>query len=305
MLVMGIFGTLWSSGYGVMGFAENAEDAEILRAIGVVGIAGFMMTEALMVAYMAGIPKWMFRAYAAVFGIFSVIDLIFFIPDEHEFVRIDGRMCYYSSFSLGRKIHSIFLMFVAVTMIAIAIVWVRKKKRIREAYYVRAAILSNLAILFSIIPDTILPMIGKPSFPSSVFGMFLTFMITWFWATRFNAFSITVNNLSQYIFQSANTAILIFDEKLRLFLANEYGMKLLNIDKLENQRLSDMFQCTEHETAQLLTNVLRDSKGTVELISEHGDISCSLNFSLARDFHNDPYCIVCFVYDLTNEKNMM
>ena len=42
-----------------------------------------------------------------------------------------------------------------------------------------------------------------------------------------------------------------------------------------------------------------------ELVSRHGEISCSLNFSVARDFHNDPYCIVCFLYDLTKEKNML
>ena len=126
-------------------------------------------------------------------------------------------MCYYSTNSFARMIHNSFLVFVAVTMVGIAIIWVHKEKRTRQVYYVRAAILSNLAILFSIIPDTILPMLGKPSFPSSAYGMFLTYMITWFWATKFNAFSITVGNLIQYIYESANTAILIFDEHLRLF----------------------------------------------------------------------------------------
>ena len=113
-----------------------------------------------------------------------------------------------------------------------AILWVHKEKPKRQAYYVSAAILSNFAILFSIIPDTILPMLGKPSFPSSAYGMFLTYMITWFWATRFNAFSITVGNLSQYIYESANTAILIFDEHFRLVLSNPYRQELFNIKNI-------------------------------------------------------------------------
>ena len=305
MLVMGFFGALWSGGYGIMGFTETGEAAAVFRAVGLVGVAGFMMTEALMVAYMVELPKWLFRAYAMIFGIFAVVDLYFFIPDQHTFVRLNGRMCYYSTNSFGRMVHNIFLAFVAVTMIAMAILWVHKEKPKRQSYYVRAAILANIAILFSIIPDTILPMLGKPSFPSSAYGMFLTYMITWFWATRFNAFSITVGNLSQYIYESANTAILIFDEYFRLVLANPYGQELLGIKKIENQKLMQLFQGTDAEFGRIKDGILRDNKGVAELVSVHGAISCSLNFSLARDFHDDPYCIVCFVYDLTKEKNML
>ena len=305
MLVMGFFGALWSGGYGIMGFTETGEVAAVFRAVGLVGVVGFMMTEALMIAYMVELPKWLFRAYAMIFGIFAVVDLYFFIPDQHTFVRLNGRMCYYSTNSFGRMVHSIFLAFVAVTMIAMAILWVHKEKPKRQVYYVRAAILANIAILFSIIPDTILPMLGKPSFPSSAYGMFLTYMITWFWATRFNAFSITVGNLSQYIYESANTAILIFDEYFRLVLANPYGQELLGIKKIENQKLMQLFQGTEAESGRIKDGILRDNKGVAELVSVHGAISCSLNFSLARDFHDDPYCIVCFVYDLTKEKNML
>ena len=305
MLVMGFFGALWSGGYGIMGFTETGEVAAVFRAVGLVGVAGFMMTEALMIAYMVELPKWLFRAYAMIFGIFAVVDLYFFIPDQHTFVRLNGRMCYYSTNSFGRMIHSIFLAFVAVTMIAMAILWVHKEKPKRQSYYVRATILANIAILFSIIPDTILPMLGKPSFPSSAYGMFLTYMITWFWATRFNAFSITVGNLSQYIYESANTAILIFDEYFRLVLANPYGQELLGIKKIENQKLMQLFQGTDAEFGRIKDGILRDNKGVAELVSVHGAISCSLNFSLARDFHDDPYCIVCFVYDLTKEKNML
>ena len=305
MLVMGFFGALWSGGYGIMGFTETGEVAAVFRAVGLVGVAGFMMTEALMVAYMVELPKWLFRAYAMIFGIFAVADLYFFIPDQHTFVRLNGRMCYYTTNSFGRMVHNIFLAFVAVTMIAMAILWVHKEKLKRQSYYVRAAILANIAILFSIIPDTILPMLGKPSFPSSAYGMFLTYMITWFWATRFNAFSITVGNLSQYIYESANTAILIFDEYFRLVLANPYGQELLGIKKIENQKLMQLFQGTDAEFGRIKDGILRDNKGVAELVSVHGAISCSLNFSLARDFHDDPYCIVCFVYDLTKEKNML
>ena len=305
MLVMGFFGALWSGGYGIMGFTETGEVAAVFRAVGLVGVAGFMMTEALMIAYMVELPKWLFRAYAMIFGIFAAVDLYFFIPDQHTFVRLNGRMCYYSTNSIGRMVHNIFLAFVVVTMIAMAILWVHQEKPKRQAYYVRAAILANIAILFSIIPDTILPMLGKPSFPSSAYGMFLTYMITWFWATRFNAFSITVGNLSQYIYESANTAILIFDEYFRLVLANPYGQELLGIKKIENQKLMQLFQGTDAESGRIRDGILRDNKGVAELVSVHGAISCSLNFSLARDFHDDPYCIVCFVYDLTKEKNML
>lgn len=305
MLIMGVFGALWSGGYGIMGFAETAKQAELFRTVGIVGVVGFMMTEALMIAYMIHLPKWLYRVYVAAFGLVGVIDLFFFIPDHHDFVRIDGRMCYYATNSMARKIHNGFLAFVIVTMLGMAVIWVCKKKTKREASYVRATILSNLAILVSIIPDTILPLLGKPSFPSSAYGMFLTYMITWFWATKFNAFSITVSNLSQYIYESANTAILIFDECFQLVLANCYGHRLLEIEDVQHQDLTDLFQCTQEEADQLLASVLRENQGVAELVTQKGGVSCSLNFTVARDFQKEPYCIVCFVYDLTKEKNML
>ena len=305
MLIMGVFGALWSGGYGIMGFAETAKQAELFRTVGIVGVVGFMMTEALMIAYMIHLPKWLYRVYVAAFGLVGVIDLFFFIPDHHDFVRIDGRMCYYATNSMARKIHSGFLAFVTVTMLGMAVIWVCKKKTKREASYVRATILSNLAILVSIIPDTILPLLGKPSFPSSAYGMFLTYMITWFWATKFNAFSITVSNLSQYIYESANTAILIFDECFQLVLANCYGHRLLEIEDVQHQDLTELFQCTQEEADQLLASVLRENQGVAELVTQKGGVSCSLNFTVARDFQKEPYCIVCFVYDLTKEKNML
>lgn len=305
MLIMGVFGALWSGGYGIMGFAETAKQAELFRTVGIVGVVGFMMTEALMIAYMIHLPKGLYRVYAAAFGLVGVIDLFFFIPDHHDFVRIDGRMCYYATNSMARKIHSGFLAFVTVTMLGMAVIWVCKKKTKREASYVRATILSNLAILVSIIPDTILPLLGKPSFPSSAYGMFLTYMITWFWATKFNAFSITVSNLSQYIYESANTAILIFDECFQLVLANCYGHRLLEIEDVQHQDLTELFQCTQEEADQLLASVLRENQGVAELVTQKGGVSCSLNFTVARDFQKEPYCIVCFVYDLTKEKNML
>lgn len=305
LLVLGLFGALWSGGYGVMGFVETSGAAAVFRAVGLIGVVGFMMTEALMIAYMIHLPKWLFFTYAMLFGLFGIADLIFFIPDPHTYVKINGRMCYYSSISFGRNIHNSFLVFVAVMLVAIAVFWVRKEKKTREVYYVRAVILSNLAILFSTIPDTILPIFGKPSFPSSAYGMFLTYMIMWFWATKFNAFSITVGNLSQYIYDSANTAILVFDEFFRLFLANDYGKEFLGIDKIEKQRLFQLFQSTEDENRELLDTIFKNGQVVVEMTSLNGEKSCSLNFSVARDFHEDPYCIICFVYDLTKEKAML
>ena len=304
MLLMAFFGALWSGGYGVMGFMETGQQAEAFRTLGIIGVVGFMMTEALMVARMIRLPRWLFYTYATVFGLFAAVDLYFFIADKHVFERINGRMCYYASNTPARRIHSAFLIFVTVTMIGMAIIWICKKKSKREASFVWAVILSNLSILISIIPDTILPLRGEPSFPSSAYGMFLTYMIIWFWATRFNAFSITIGNLSQYIFESANTAILIFDEYFHLVLSNQYGQKLLEIEKIESQSLSQLFQGKKEMIDRMMDTVLRDDKGVAELVSKKGNVSCSLNFSVARDFHKEPYCIVCFVYDLTKEKNM-
>ncbi len=302
MLIMGIFGALWSGGFGIMGFTETVKAAYVFRAIGLIGVVGFMMTEALMVAYMTSLPKWLYYTYEVVFIILAIVDLAFFIPDVHSFERINGRMCYYSYMGVGRTVHQCFLIFIAVSMITIAIIWVRKERKSRRFRFIRAMFFSNIAILIFIIPDTVLPLFGKPSFPSSAYGMFLTYMIIWFWAEKYNEFSITVNNLSQYIFQSANTAILIFDDDFRLVLSNDFGKKLLEIEKIEKQSLSQLFQCSETETTTLWNSLLQNDQGVAELKSVKDEICCSLNFSVARDRRGEAYCFVCFVYNLSKVK---
>ena len=302
MLIMGIFGALWSGGFGIMGFTETVKAAYVFRAIGLIGVVGFMMTEALMVAYMTSLPKWLYYTYEVVFIILAIVDLAFFIPDVHSFERINGRMCYYSYMGVGRTVHQCFLIFIAVSMITIAIIWVRKERKSRRFRFIRAMFFSNIAILIFIIPDTVLPLFGKPSFPSSAYGMFLTYMIIWFWAEKYNEFSITVNNLSQYIFQSANTAILIFDDDFRMVLSNDFGKKLLEIEKIEKQSLSQLFQCSETETTTLWNSLLQNDQGVAELKSVKDEICCSLNFSVARDRRGEAYCFVCFVYNLSKVK---
>ena len=304
LLYMSFFGVLWSGGYGIMGFMETAKTASFFRALGVVGIAGFMMMEAFLIAFMAHLPEKLFSAYKIVFQIFAFVDLLFFIPDKHEYVRINGRMCFYTTNSFGSNVHRLFLAFVTISLIGIGIIWCFKKKRARESDYLKVLVFSNLAILISVIPDTILPLFGKPSFPSSAYGMFLTYMITWFWATRFNAFSITIGNLSHYIFESANTAILVFDEHFRLLLVNHYGERLLGIDTVEGQNLFQLFQGAQEEE-RLLDDILENRCTVTEMTSRHDNISCSLNFTVARDHYEDPYCIICFVYDQTKEREMM
>ncbi len=305
LLIMSIFGALWSGGYGLMGFMETAGAATLFRRIGLFGIIGFMMTESLMIAYMTSIPKWLYYVYAIVYLVFGVIDLACNHPNPELYTRIGGRTCFYSEPSLWRNVHQGFLFFVCVTLIVMAVNWTRKEMSARRYRFVKVMILSNVAIIGFIIPDTILPLFGKPSFPSSAYGMLMTYLIIWFWATRFNEFSISVGNLSQYIYQSANTAILVFDEEYRLVLINDFGKKLLDVETVNGQFLFQLFQSSEKEICDLWHSVLQNNQGVAELQTTGRNISCSLNFSVARDFQGEPYCFVCFVYDLTKEKQMM
>ncbi len=303
MLLMGFFGALWSGGYGIMGFVRSTEQAALFRIVGLIGVVGYMTAEVIMVAYNIKVPKKLFVVLSVAFCAFSVFDVL--LPDTLIFVRVADRMRFYVTNSFGRWFHNIFLVAVAIALITMAIVWKRQDKPKRQNSFIDALILSNIAILVFCIPDTILPLLGKPSFPGSSFGMFITYMVTWFCATKFNAFNISVENLSHYIYESRSTAILIFNERFHLILANGYGKKLFQIENLVNPGITELFQISHAEAESLRDTVLRENTGVAELVSVNGGISCSLNFSVATDFYKEPYCIVCFVYDLTKEKAML
>jgi len=164
---------------------------------------------------------------------------------------------------------------------------------------------AHLCLLVSMIPDTILPMFGIPSFPSTCYGVMASYLITWYNCVHNNALTITLQNVSDYIYQGTNVNILVFDMTKKFYMGNKSANEYFDIQETSNIGLEDLFDISAEEAERCLEDVLAGKITEIKLhtIKEHR--SCSLKFTIGKDKRNTAYCFVIFVYDLTKEEEML
>lgn len=307
MLILSIFAFLWCGGYSFMGFSDTDSLAYIGRTIGLFGVLSFIASEASLIIYLTH-SFGKFRKFLVILlTLFTAIDLLLFSqPNVLEFTVVDGRTCYYALNCFARTFHGIYLFCNVTLMLFLGILWLKKCRLKRERLFVSCLFTSNALIIIFSLPDTLLPMFNIPSFPSSGYGCFLAFMILWMFGIRYNAFRISVKNLSSYIYDFVSSSILVFNDKYKLELANDFAKNFFNIQSGEHPGFSDLFEISETDANDFFKSI-SNYKDSVDcrLISTGTPALCSLKFTEINDQFGDPYCYVCFVYDLSEEEAML
>ena len=72
-------------------------------------------------------------------------------------------------------------------------------------------ILGNTIMLLSAIPDTVLPFYGIKSYPSSVYGVTVSFLMTVFFSIRYDTFGISKLTVSDYLFNQIDYGVMVYD----------------------------------------------------------------------------------------------
>ena len=66
-------------------------------------------------------------------------------------------------------------------------------------------------MLLSAIPDTVLPFYGIKSYPSSVYGVTVSFLMTVFFSIRYDTFGISKLTVSDYLFNQIDYGVMVYD----------------------------------------------------------------------------------------------
>ena len=307
IVILGFFLFIWCTGYALMGMTENLSMAYVFRNVGLLGVNGFMTTEFIMLAYLSDVFG---KARPYVIGIMLFLTgtdyVIYSRHSENVFYRLDGRTVYTTTMSFGRLVQFTYLSITMVMLFICGIGWLRKTIYRRERTIVYLMFVANFMIVIGAILDTVLPMLGVPSFPGSGYGSFVAYIILVQAAVKYNAFSISSQNINSYIFDYVHSPVMVFDQWHRLATLNDYGQHYLHIDKVNRQKLSDLFDISEYEGDRLLDSASGSSSAKVcRLVTKTERSICVLNISAVVDVYEDPYCTVCFAYDLSKETAML
>ncbi|MBQ8612889.1 MAG: response regulator [Ruminiclostridium sp.] len=306
LLVSGCFAALWCYSFGLMGMYTDIHSLFLTRAIGLVGIDGYLLCLMILIANLIHLNKYITRAFIAIYLILSVGDVILFSSvDELTFVTTDGRSSFTNKPWFGSTFHYTFLTVAVLMLFLVGFTWLFSRKTTQNRKLVFSMVCAHLFLLISTPFDTILPTIGIPYFPSTCYGVMVSYLITWYNCVHNNALTITLQNVSDYVYQGTNVKILVFDMAKKFYMGNDSANQFFSIEENADIGLSDIFDISPEDAEKCLDDVIAGKISEIKLCSSVGGKSCALHFTVGKDKKDTAYCIVIFVYDLTKEEEMM
>lgn len=293
--------TIWCSGYAWMTLIEDETYAYIARSIGVFGIFCFLPMMGFFCAEISGSyvrtkKRHLYLQFLA--GV--IIYPLFIARDSIEFTITSYGTSFYANHSLGRVLEALFIAYCMVYSLTSLHSWYKRTKLKRELQIIRCLLGAGAVMTFGAVFDTLFPLLGLPSFPGSCFGGFVAMMTFWWIAGRYNAFSITRNNLLSYVFDYANMAILLLNDRAEIELANDFANRTLEIDlKKHPVYLSDLFDVTREDCLDMVHGRTRSNVSNL-LLAGRGTM-CNVSMDRVLDNYGQEICTICFVADMSKE----
>ncbi|MDD3339910.1 MAG: diguanylate cyclase [Lachnospiraceae bacterium] len=306
--IMGFFVFLWCAGYAWMGMAEDFSIAYIARHVGLFGVIGFMTTEFFFLVGITNIWKKHIKIIGVGMCVLGVADLLLFSGHNvMTFTRVGQRTCYYANDTFGRTFHSMYLMGLMLLLSWIGYTWYRQVHLKRDKRLVLYIFLVNFCIVFATIPDTFLPLLHKPSVPSSGYGAILAYFVICYMEAKYNAFSVSISNLSKYIYQYVTVPVIVFSHDNTIAFINDYGKRFFGAEQKKSEYLYDFFEVSKEDYKKLFDEIkdqaeIRQSYWMLPL--QDGRL-CSLNFTCIKDSYGEAYCTICFINDISGEAKKM
>lgn len=307
VFLAGLYASLWCFGYGFMGFQTKPEIADILLNIGYIGCVGYIYCIA---NFVAGLLEWrrsLRNALTILFGLLGLANIaIWILVDNHVyFIADSGRMAYTSVFSVGTYFNASYSAVSVLLASGLGISLIRKVKDKKVRHMCFWVMVSHVFLALGAIPDTLFPLMGKTSIPTSGMGGAIAFFVVYIACSRFNALEITSKNLSWDVFAAGNNLILVFNNDLSLATANGKAESFFKLKGKEDCYITDIFAMRHEDLEELALNILKEQVRTYKAHSYVGNISCDITFSVLRRKNGEPKCIVAYVYDLTEHESLM
>jgi signal transduction histidine kinase len=295
-------------GYSIMSMSTNLFLAYIFRVIGLIGIEIYLIAEIILVTSCLNFGR---LAEILIIGIASMAAsfdvFIYGNPATDKFIRYETFTSFIRSDPYRHVFHYTYLGVMALSMLAIAIIWALNAKYKREKKLITFAFLSNFILLFSAFPDLIKTRYDI-SFAHIFYcaGIFMAFVVFYVAANNYMAFNITVNSISRDIFSTLGTGLLVFDTNYHLNLSNNYANKLLGLDKEPGRiRLKEIFTLKSGEPLRMFEKAATGVTTEYRLTSDVTGKATLVNFSCKLDKNHQPMCYILVATDLTEENRLI
>lgn len=303
ILLLGIGGGIWALGSALYG---NCTDDRLAQNFFCMTIVGFNLYVIAIVIYVACLTGVKIKGYGLMVGLgilTSLVDGVSFGSMRiRHFYRVNGRTCFTTEFHGSVFYHWLYIMLCFLCCIYIVLYWSKKIMRKSQRKYVAYIILGNTIMLLSAIPDTVLPFYGIKSYPSSVYGVTVSFLMTVFFSIRYDTFGISKLTVSDYLFNQIDYGVMVYDYQRTHILHNTNAEVLFGADV--EQPFEELVTCEgnkEEFAEQLYQGKLEHCK--VKCLQ--GNQILSVTSSMVCDEYGEMQNTIVTLVDITYEEGLL
>lgn len=303
ILLLGIGGGIWALGSALYG---NCTDDRLAQDFFCMTIVGFNLYVIAIVIYVACLTGVKIKGYGLMVGLgilTSLVDGVSFGSMRiRHFYRVNGRTCFTTEFHGSVFYHWMYIMLCFLCCIYIVLYWSKKIMRKSQRKYVAYIILGNTIMLLSAIPDTVLPFYGIKSYPSSVYGVTVSFLMTVFFSIRYDTFGISKLTVSDYLFNQIDYGVMVYDYQRTHILHNTNAEVLFGADV--EQPFEELVACEgkkEEFAEQLYQGKLEHCK--VKCLQ--GNQILSVTSSMVCDEYGEMQNTIVTLVDITYEEELL
>lgn len=301
---MSIGSGIWSVGFGAMLLQHSPDAAYYCRAFGLYGTFIYLIMVQFLICYISKIPK----GWTVLFDGLSLlgIPICILITGKSQSVYFPGRLGMTYSFVPGfaNNAYTAYTAMLILAIIGISIYMIRFSRVKRLQFFGKSFLLMVALMLIGTILDTLLPFLGVPAIPGSTMTQFWG-LILLLKAVQINDRSkINVENMSEYIYYSISTPILVFDADSRLQIANDAAAEFLNINpsvlSQKSVTISQLFRVDRDTVFDFSGNSLN-----LDSVCERNQLYCNLAINKIQDRYDDIIGYIIVVTDLSERIRTM
>lgn len=296
---------IWSLGFCVLYIQTNTDNAYYYRSIGMVGVFLFLVSVQFLIYHMSEINAiWakVLNLITLVTGIPAFIMSIF--PDEIVFVLQDLGMSYYFKPGLPNTFYTLYTVMIAVNLFLYIIHMILFSKSRRIHNYGIRFLLVEIVVVTGMILDTIFPILGIAAIPGSTVTQFWGLVIIMIAARSSNHYKINIANMSEFIYSSLSTPVLVYDAQGILQIANKASSDFFQFEPLDakqkNIPLTDLFPLSYQELF-----VFEGSKKGIESICTSNQAYCDLSINKIYNPYKDIIGYIIVITDQTERHKTM
>ena len=238
------FSAVWSFGYAMIWIQTDPEIARNWRAFGMMGV--FLLFAFLTEFFIQWLDEARYiKTYVRIVAVLGIFLWPFVIGKESVTFYPHDKigMTYQFSQNIWNTLYNVYAVIVGVNLFIIGLCILKQTKRKKLKVIIKRLLSCLSVVMLGMVFDTLLPVFGYDALPGSTLTQGIGVILVAGVLDFKRKSEITVENISQFVYFSVDTPIIIYDDKGNLRIANSGAIEFFGNHRndIEKRRFSELF----------------------------------------------------------------